>query len=523
MEERRCDRGTISTRIYDAASNVTRTTVSENGVTLSDATGLFDEGSFNYESRQRTNQATSSQCQATSIGDTTRRTKTLSVGVNGEGATSCNRVHQRECAASYDGRCLARITSTQAVVPIGNLKTSEPSDEYSFAALAQEAQQFLRGHAWCKGIRRGFLDIGWEGILGVFYFEIEPVHNGIDDSVWVIVGDIPPAYFSSDTPNGPSALDAYTREMQRWVDATKRGAKVVELLPVNVPPTEEYASRLAGRLDFIRDRLLCEHKDEIVKNPRVTGERRFAAKDGKMIDASEAAKRLLCLGSIIMRSEIEAAVSDQTSESSDSEQMGREAREEQEALATWLNREGLRDALSPSEQHLLTAALGTWTAAERRDASWRCESAGVLAWALSLLDRMLPYDVQVDPMVLSDVIPLFARVQGVLESSALRASAEIWNAREHAKLWLWRARTAKEQPKVATSSHNQEDDANSSIHLAVRYAERKGWFTGINGDFPAFGEPFTKLSAPRASEVRSIARERLYCLNWLCGCVREWE
>ena len=45
---------TITTTFaYDAANNVTRTVVDEAAVVLSDTTALFDEGGFNYESRQR--------------------------------------------------------------------------------------------------------------------------------------------------------------------------------------------------------------------------------------------------------------------------------------------------------------------------------------------------------------------------------------------------------------------------------------------------------------------------------------
>ncbi len=46
---------TITTTFeYDNANNVTRTAVDENAAVLSDTTALYDEGGFNYESRQRT-------------------------------------------------------------------------------------------------------------------------------------------------------------------------------------------------------------------------------------------------------------------------------------------------------------------------------------------------------------------------------------------------------------------------------------------------------------------------------------
>jgi hypothetical protein len=149
--------------------------------------------------------------------------------------------------------------------PIESIEPNPEAEPRSFYSLAQQARSYLLSHKWCKSIKRGYLDIGWEGILGVFYFELEPAHEGVDDTLWVIVGDIPSAYICNEMPDGPNALAGYCREMQRWVDAAMAGESVEELIPVNVPPTPEWAAQLGGRLEFIRRELLSECKDQLLR------------------------------------------------------------------------------------------------------------------------------------------------------------------------------------------------------------------------------------------------------------------
>jgi hypothetical protein len=73
----------------------------------------------------------------------------------------------------------------------------------------------------------------------------------------VIVGDLPPAYIVvEDNPTAADALDAYCSEMESWVEAVRNGESVNELIPVNVPPSREYAEQLSGRLGYLRSKIL---------------------------------------------------------------------------------------------------------------------------------------------------------------------------------------------------------------------------------------------------------------------------
>lgn len=65
-------------------------------------------------------------------------------------------------------------------------------------ALAVEAESFLLSHAWCKGITAGYLAFAVAGVIGVFLFEIVPYRPDVDDTLWVVAGDLPSAYLVTD-------------------------------------------------------------------------------------------------------------------------------------------------------------------------------------------------------------------------------------------------------------------------------------------------------------------------------------
>ena len=123
--------------------------------------------------------------------------------------------------------------------------------------LAREATEFLTGFRWCASIEESYLafDIGY--VLGVFLFRIEPRLLGVDDTLWVVVGDVPPAFLvCDDAPDWKGALRCYIREMQRWVKAVRAGIALDGIIPVNVSPTQEHADMLSSRLEYIQDHVL---------------------------------------------------------------------------------------------------------------------------------------------------------------------------------------------------------------------------------------------------------------------------
>lgn len=134
----------------------------------------------------------------------------------------------------------------------------------SIRQLLGEARDFLQFYKWCKEIREEYVGIFIDGVIGVFLFRITPSSIDVDEWIWVIVGDVPPAYLTCDQcPNPASALDGYIGAMREWVDAAKGGKSVAGLIPVDVPATPANAEMLSKRLTFLNDRVLLDYRQDL--------------------------------------------------------------------------------------------------------------------------------------------------------------------------------------------------------------------------------------------------------------------
>jgi len=133
-----------------------------------------------------------------------------------------------------------------------------PDDEVdNIGAAMREAEAWLRGFKWCQDIKRAFWGFGFPPKVAVCLFEIEPSGPDVDSWLWTVTGDLPPAYLvTDDAPNPDGALREYVAEMRRWISAVRSGDDLVGVIPVNAEPTEQWASELASRLDFIEREVL---------------------------------------------------------------------------------------------------------------------------------------------------------------------------------------------------------------------------------------------------------------------------
>ncbi len=150
------------------------------------------------------------------------------------------------------------------MIPVEDLGASNLEFKNELVQLANEAESFIMSHGWCKKIVKAMFDRGWGYTLSIFYFEIEGSSPEVPNSVWVVVGDLPPAYIDvEDNPNGACALEGYVLEMQDWVDNVLEGKPLDDVIPVNVPPTKKYADMLSSRLDFIKQNILSQFENEL--------------------------------------------------------------------------------------------------------------------------------------------------------------------------------------------------------------------------------------------------------------------
>src|SRR5436190_382914 len=105
------------------------------------------------------------------------------------------------------------------LTPAVRIKGQDDSETFALCAMFDEASQFLLSFNWCGEIKESYFGMGVGGVLAVFLFRIVPKKTGVDEWLWVVTGDIPPAYLVTDeAPNPACALAGYVREMTRWVD-----------------------------------------------------------------------------------------------------------------------------------------------------------------------------------------------------------------------------------------------------------------------------------------------------------------
>jgi len=144
------------------------------------------------------------------------------------------------------------------MIPINNILNSNIEFKSEVLDLANEAREYLSSFKWCKEITNGWLAAEFGYMLCVFYFEIVPSEGSkADNFVWIIVGDIPPAYIDVvSAPNVKDAIISYCEIMEDWIDVVNKGNSVEECFPISVDPTKEHADMLKTRITLIKNELL---------------------------------------------------------------------------------------------------------------------------------------------------------------------------------------------------------------------------------------------------------------------------
>jgi len=146
------------------------------------------------------------------------------------------------------------------VVPVEEMRGDCEEDTTLLKEMLEQATNYLKSHKWCPEIEEKYFGFGVGGIVAVFLFKFNKKIEGTDDFLWVVVGDLPLAYFVVDSANNPKeALEAYCELMEDWAAAVTNGTSLDEVYPVNVPPTSEYAKMLSSRICFIREEIIPEY------------------------------------------------------------------------------------------------------------------------------------------------------------------------------------------------------------------------------------------------------------------------
>lgn len=218
-----------------------------------------------------------------------------------------------------------------------------------------------------------------------------------------------------------------------------------------------------------------------------------------------------------MRGQIEAALAENPKNG--------EAKAAARRLKKFVEDSALPRWFSKQEAASIAEPVGSWSRQTFINAHWRFESLAVLIWAMGRIEVMPAFDATVSTIVIPNRIPLLGDLETVHEfvrESNLRECDAIDEMREIAESWHWRARTHA----LATGTYPTESDPNELLKYAresAASAGESGWFTPIDGDYPVFGKPYQRVTKEEWQLLISIAQERHYAANWLCGDAADWD
>src|SRR5215475_267387 len=81
--------------------------------------------------------------------------------------------------------------------PVERMAGEDGEETTLLKELASEARRYIMSFKWCHGITKEYFGFGVGGVMGLFLFNIN-ADVGIDEWLWVVVGDLPSCYFVTD-------------------------------------------------------------------------------------------------------------------------------------------------------------------------------------------------------------------------------------------------------------------------------------------------------------------------------------
>jgi hypothetical protein len=143
------------------------------------------------------------------------------------------------------------------LTPASQIAGEDAEDTALLVAMREDAARYLKSFEWCTGITETWFGCGVGGVFAVFLVGITSDSDDADSTLWVVVGDLPPAYLvTDDAPTPTEALRCYVQEMRQWVNAVRENEPLDDVIPVNVVPTPENADKLDMRLSFLEREFL---------------------------------------------------------------------------------------------------------------------------------------------------------------------------------------------------------------------------------------------------------------------------
>ena len=150
------------------------------------------------------------------------------------------------------------------MINVLDIENSELEYKNEVLESLAEAKEYLISQNWCTAINKGWVASSFGYILNIFYFKIIPDHISCNDEfVWIIEGDIPPAYIDIiSATNAYEALNCYINLMEEWVENVKNEDSADECFPLSIPPQRKYAIMLESRLKLLKEDYLPIIKED---------------------------------------------------------------------------------------------------------------------------------------------------------------------------------------------------------------------------------------------------------------------
>lgn len=149
------------------------------------------------------------------------------------------------------------VIDTAGFQIVPDIQGDDKEDTALLRQMVSQAESYIRSFKWSPPIERIYLASGIGGIFALFLVRFaRPVAGAEDQELWVVVGDLPSAYFVIDeAPDPKEALEAYCELMEEWAEGVRAG-DVSECFPVEAAPTEEHARMLLSRVEYIREKII---------------------------------------------------------------------------------------------------------------------------------------------------------------------------------------------------------------------------------------------------------------------------
>jgi hypothetical protein len=160
------------------------------------------------------------------------------------------------CRDEKAERATMNAANMQAVVSVDEMRGEDAEETEILRQMLAEATSYICGFDWCNDVVDAYYGLGVGGVVAVFLLRIDGA-PGVDEWLWVVVGDIPSAYLMTDkAPDGVSALRVYCDLMSEWVNAVRAGTSLDAVVPVDAIPNAANANALARRIVTLQEHIL---------------------------------------------------------------------------------------------------------------------------------------------------------------------------------------------------------------------------------------------------------------------------